>query len=93
MMSSRPPKASHRDLACGALESTLWASSIVEAQARLVPPKLSTKQGPAKQIRTPSKDLKSKYSQIKQMLQDPIQLTKFRYGRGVIKVLLGRLKP
>jgi hypothetical protein len=60
-VSSRPPKASHHDPACGPLASNLWASSPMEAQARLVPPKLSTKRGPAKQIGTPSKDLKSKY--------------------------------
>jgi hypothetical protein len=33
----------------------------MEEQAKLVPPKLSTKQGPAKQMGMPSKDLKSKY--------------------------------
>jgi hypothetical protein len=61
MMSSRLPKASHRDLACGPLAFHLWALSPMEAQARLVPPKLSTKQGPTKQMGTPSKDLKSKH--------------------------------
>jgi hypothetical protein len=60
-VSSRPPKASHHDTACGPLASNLWASSPMEAQARLVPTKLSTEQGAAKQIGTPSKDLKSKY--------------------------------
>jgi hypothetical protein len=60
-VSSRPPKVSHHDLACGPLASNLWASSPMAAQARLVPPKLSNKDGPAKQIGTPSKDLKSKY--------------------------------
>jgi hypothetical protein len=60
-VSSRPPKESHHDLACGPLASDLWDSIPVKSQARLVPPKLSTKQGPAKQIGTPSKDIKSKY--------------------------------
>jgi hypothetical protein len=60
-VSSRPPKESHRDLACGPLASNPWASSPMEAQARLVPPKLSTKQGLAKQKGMPSKDLKSKH--------------------------------
>jgi hypothetical protein len=58
-VSSGPPKASHHDSTCGPLASNLWASKPMEAQARLVPPKLSTKQGPAKQIGMPSKDLKS----------------------------------
>jgi hypothetical protein len=57
----RPPKASHRDMTCGPLSSNLWDSSPMEAQDRLVPPKVFTKQGPTKQIGTPSKDLKSKY--------------------------------
>jgi hypothetical protein len=61
MMSYRPPKESYLDPTCWPLASNLWASSPMEAQARLVPPKLSTKQGPAKQIGMPSKDLKSKY--------------------------------
>jgi hypothetical protein len=60
MVSSRPPKASHHDLTSGPLASNLWACPM-EAQARRVPPKPSTKQGPAKQIGMPSKDLKSKY--------------------------------
>jgi hypothetical protein len=60
-VSSRPPKESHHDLACGPLASKLWASSPMEAQDSLVPPKLSTKQGPAKQTGMPSKDFKSKY--------------------------------
>jgi hypothetical protein len=59
-VSSSPPKASYLDLACGPLESNLWASIPMEAQARLVPPKMSTKQGPTKQMGTPSKDIKSK---------------------------------
>jgi hypothetical protein len=33
----------------------------MKAQSRLVPPKLSTKQGPAKEIGMPSNDIKSKY--------------------------------
>jgi hypothetical protein len=45
-----------------AMVSNLWASCPKEAQARLVPPKLSTKQGPAKTMNTPSKDLKSNAS-------------------------------
>jgi hypothetical protein len=60
-VSSRPPKESQRELACGTLASNLWDSISMEAQARLLPPKLSTKQGPAKQKGTPSKDLNSKY--------------------------------
>jgi hypothetical protein len=60
-VSSKPPKSSHHDLTCGPLASNLWALSPVEAQDRIVPPKLSTKEGPAKLIGTPSKDLKSKY--------------------------------
>jgi hypothetical protein len=60
-VSSRPPKASHHDPTCGPLASNLWASSPMEAQTRLVPPKLSTKQDLAKQMGTPSKDLNSKY--------------------------------
>jgi hypothetical protein len=56
-----PLKVIHHDLACGTLASNLWASSPMEAQARLVPPKLSTKQGPTKQIGKSSKDIKSKY--------------------------------
>jgi hypothetical protein len=58
---SRPLKASQCDPACGSLASNLWASSPMEAQSRLVPPKLSTKQCPTKQKGTPPKDLKSKY--------------------------------
>jgi hypothetical protein len=58
---SRPPKASHHDPTCGPLASNVWASSSMEVQARLVPPKLSTKKGPAKQMGMLSKDLKSKY--------------------------------
>jgi hypothetical protein len=42
--------------------SNLWDSIPKEAQARLVPPKLSTKKGPAKTMNTPSKDLKSNVS-------------------------------
>ena len=61
MVSSKPPKETHHDPACGPLASNLWASSPMEAQARLVSPKLSTKQGPVKQMGTPSKDLRSKY--------------------------------
>jgi hypothetical protein len=57
-VSSRPPKASYQDLSCGPLTSNLWASSPMEDKSRFVPPKLSTKQGPAKQIATSSKDLK-----------------------------------
>jgi hypothetical protein len=60
-VSSRPPKATHHDPTCGPLAYNLWDSSHMEAQARFVLPKLVTKQGPAKQIGTPSKDLKSKY--------------------------------
>jgi hypothetical protein len=58
---SRPPKEIHHDPTCGPLESNPWDSIPMEGQARLVPPKLLTKQGPAKQIGTPSKDIKSKY--------------------------------
>jgi hypothetical protein len=42
MTSSRPPTAHPHDLACGSLASNLCASSPMEAQARLSPPKLST---------------------------------------------------
>ena len=45
--------------ACGPLASNLWACSPMEAQARLVLPKLSTNQVPQRQMSTPSKDLKS----------------------------------
>jgi hypothetical protein len=41
-VSSRPPKACHHHPECGPLASNLWASSPMEAQARLVLPKLST---------------------------------------------------
>jgi hypothetical protein len=41
-VSSRPPKARHHHSECGPLASNLWDSSPMEAQARLVPPKLST---------------------------------------------------
>jgi hypothetical protein len=61
MVSSRPPKVIHSDSTYGPLASNLWDSSPMEAQDRLVPPKLSTKQGPAKQVGMPSKDLKSRY--------------------------------
>jgi hypothetical protein len=60
-VSSRHPKAIHHDLTCGPLASNLWVSIPMESQSRLVPPKLSTKQGPAKQIGTSSQDIKSKY--------------------------------
>jgi hypothetical protein len=60
-VSSRTPKASHHDLTCGPLASNMWYSIPMESQARRIPPKLSTKRGPAKQIGIPSKDLKSKY--------------------------------
>jgi hypothetical protein len=60
-VSSRPPNKTHNDPACGPLTSNLWDSSPMEAQAMLVPPKLSTKQGPPKQTSMPSNDLKSKY--------------------------------
>jgi hypothetical protein len=50
------------DLVCGPISSNPWDSFPMEAQARLVLPKLATKQGPAKQKGTPSKDLKSKIS-------------------------------
>jgi hypothetical protein len=42
--------------------SDLWDSFPKEAQARLVPPKLSTKQGPAKTMNIPSKDINSNAS-------------------------------
>jgi hypothetical protein len=58
-VSFMPPKESHQDLVCGPLASKLWNSSPMEAEARLVPKKISTKQGPAKQIGTPSKNLDS----------------------------------
>jgi hypothetical protein len=60
-VSSRNPKEINHDLACGTSASNVWAPSPMESQARLVPPKISTKQGPTKQIGMPSKDLKSKY--------------------------------
>jgi hypothetical protein len=60
-VSSMPQKDSHPDSACKPWASNPWTSSPMEAQARFVPPKLSTKQGPAKEIGTPSKNLKSKY--------------------------------
>jgi hypothetical protein len=44
------------------LVSNLWASSPMEAQARLVLPNLSTKHGLAKKMNMPSKDLKSNAS-------------------------------
>jgi hypothetical protein len=34
-VSSRPPKESHHDLACGPLASNVWASSPMEAQAEI----------------------------------------------------------
>jgi hypothetical protein len=61
MVSSQASKGNTHHSACGPLVSILWASCPMEAQARLVLPKLVTKQGPAKQMGTPSKDLKSKY--------------------------------
>jgi hypothetical protein len=45
-----------------AMVSNPWASFPKEIQVRLVPPKLSTKQGPAKTMNTPSKDLNSNVS-------------------------------
>jgi hypothetical protein len=42
--------------------SNLWASSPKEAQARLVLPNMSTKQGLAKKMNAPSKDLKTNAS-------------------------------
>jgi hypothetical protein len=65
MMSPRPPKVRH-DVSviwhAGPRNPFRWASCPMEAQARLVLPKLGIEQGPAKQKGTPSKDLKSKIS-------------------------------
>jgi hypothetical protein len=61
-VSSRPPKACHHHPECGPLVSNLWASSPMEAQARLVLPKLSTNWVLQRQMNMPSKDLKSNAS-------------------------------
>jgi hypothetical protein len=61
-VSLKPPKEIPSSSGVWAMVSNLWDSCPKEAQARLVPPKLSTKQGPAKTMNTPSKDLKSNAS-------------------------------
>jgi hypothetical protein len=61
-VSSRPPNACNNHPERGPLVSTLCDSSPMEAQARIVLPKLSTNWVLQRQMNTPSKDLKSNTS-------------------------------
>jgi hypothetical protein len=58
VMSRKHPKSSLCDLVCGPMTSNMWDLFPMEAQARLVLPKMATKKGHAKLKGTPSKDLK-----------------------------------
>jgi hypothetical protein len=61
MMICKPPNTCFYDPACGPSTSNMWASSPMEAQARLVPPNMSTSWVLQRQMDMPSKDLKSKH--------------------------------
>jgi hypothetical protein len=63
MMPSKHPKECLYDIVCGPTTSNLWASFPMEAQARLVLPKLATKQGPTKQKGMPPNISSQRYHQ------------------------------
>jgi hypothetical protein len=59
MMPSKPPKSYLYDPVCGPKTSNLWAPCPMEAQARLVLPKLATKQVlQIKRVRPPKYQVK-----------------------------------